>query len=295
MKKLFLLIPVVPLLLIAMAFTTQTTVQFMGTDWDTAKNKAFAEGKLYFVDFDASYCATCRNMDQSTYMDETLASYIKDNVVALRVDVQDFDGVMWSQQYEVDALPTMLVFDEKGNLVKRIVGYKSAGDLLQEFEAIRNKKVATTTTSPELSPVAPDQPMSRPDDRTNNTASTATKPREKTPPAASGTSFMANEELGAPKPTGKGLYEVSVSEQASKGYGVQVGVFSTYEGVLKKASYFKRKYSKKTLIHVDTYNGSTVYKLMLGTFDSRRDAAYFRRDLRRDGTDGLIKDLRFMG
>ena len=52
---------------------------------------------------------------------------------------------------------------------------------------------------------------------------------------------------------------------------------------------------KKTLIHLDEHNGSTVYKLMLGVFNSKRDASYFRNDLRKDNLDGLIKDLSLMG
>jgi hypothetical protein len=95
--------------------------------------------------------------------------------------------------------------------------------------------------------------------------------------------------------SGLGLYEVIVNKQASKGYGVQIGVFSSYKKVLDQADKFNRKYSKKTLIHIDTHNGSTVYKLLLGVFESRSDASFFRNDLRKDNTDGLIKDLSVMG
>ena len=151
MKKIALLLALVPITLMIMAFKGKTTVQFMATDWDTAKNKAFSEGKLYFVDFDASYCATCRNMDQSTYMSSQLANYMEKNVVALRVDVQDFDGVMWSQQYEVEALPTMLVFNEEGKLVKKIVGYQSASDLMDVFSTSKTATNLNSTAQPILS------------------------------------------------------------------------------------------------------------------------------------------------
>ena len=131
MKKLLFSTALIPVLLLIMAFKPTTTiVSFEEADWDKSKTRAAAEGKLYFVDFDASYCATCRNMDESTYMSQQLADYMQNNVVALRVNVQDFDGVMWSQQYEVEALPTMLIFDAQGKLVKRLVGYKSASDLM---------------------------------------------------------------------------------------------------------------------------------------------------------------------
>jgi thioredoxin-related protein len=266
-----------------LAFTnTNTAVKFVQSDWEGSKTQAISEKKLYFVDFDASYCATCRNMDESTYMDQQLADFMGKNVVALRVDVQDFDGVMWSQQYEVDALPTMLIFDNEGKLVKRLVGYRSAAELIEEFKAAQ--LISETTTAVKPQPIAPDEPMKRPEE----------SPKPKTNAFKSG-GFKSADMSETTQASGLGLYEVIVNKQASKGYGVQIGVFSSYKKVLDQADKFNRKYSKKTLIHIDTHNGSTVYKLLLGVFESRSDASFFRNDLRKDNTDGLIKDLSVMG
>lgn len=297
-KKTLIALAIVPALLLIMAFKPSTTaVMFSASDWDNSKDKAMAEGKLYFVDFDASYCATCRNMDESTYMDDRLAAYMRQNVVAMRVDVQDFDGVMWSQQYEVEALPTMLIFDAEGKMVKRLVGYKSASDLIDEFNLVRAGAIPTPAPTPSApvtsnvtpQPIAPDKPMSNPGALFQPSKSTTTS---KTTPR--GVTVSPNNLDDAPTPKGNGLFEVAVRKQSSQGFGVQVGVYSSYKIVLESASKFKRKYSKKTLIHIDEHNGSTVYKLLLGVFDSRREASFFRNDLRRDNTDGLVKDLRGM-
>lgn len=287
MKKILLTLAVIPFFVLIAAFKPASTiVQFASADWENSKSRAMTEGKLYFVDFDASYCATCRNMDESTYMSERLANYINKNVVAVRVDVQDFDGVMWSQQYEVEALPTMLIFNEKGELVKRLVGYKSSDDLIQEFSQLRALNTAPIVSpipTPAPAPIAADKPMSK-TNSSNNPSLFKPTPNTNSNP-------VLTEE---PTSTGFGLYEIAVRKQESKGFGVQVGVFSTYETVLAEASKLKRKYTKKTLIHVDKYNGSVVYKLVLGTFNSKREAAYFRNDLRRDNVDGLVKNLSFM-
>ncbi len=283
MKRLLFVLTLPPAVLLIMAFSNvSTAVKFAKTDWDASKNKALEEKKLYFVDFDASYCATCRNMDESTYMDEDLAKYIGKNVVAMRVDVQDFDGVLWSQQYEVEALPTMLIFDTEGKLVKRLVGYKSASDLLSEFKAVKTVSKPAPIVTPQ--PIAADKPMTKPVKVVKPDVSSFTNG-----------GFKSADLSEVQQPTGLGLYEVTVNKQPSDGYGVQIGVFTSYKTVLEQADKFNRKYSKKTLIHIDTHNGSTVYKLMLGVFKSRRDASYFRNDLRKDNTDGLIKDLRVMG
>lgn len=282
MKKQSFFLLLLALCLFLAAFKPATTaVQFEAANWEESKSKAQTQGKLYFVDFDASYCATCRNMDESTYMDERLASYISDNVVAQRVDVQDFDGVMWSQQYEVEALPTMLVFNEQGELVRRLVGYQSADDLLNEFEGIRNPSPISVTSPAreEPQPIAPDQPMVRPADANANQPAPVAAPVDK---------------LAEAREQGLGLYEIAVRRQNSKGFGVQVGVYSNYERVLEQASSLKTKYSKKTIVHVAKYKGDVVYKLLVGAFDNKREAAYFRNDLRRDNIDGLLKDLSLM-
>lgn len=288
MKKTLLALTIIPFFVLIAAFKPASTiVQFAAADWENSKSRAMTEGKLYFVDFDASYCATCRNMDESTYMSERLASYISKNVVAVRVDVQDFDGVMWSQQYEVEALPTMLIFNEQGELVKRIVGYKSADDLIEEFSQLRSLKpapVPAINNTPAPAPIVADKPMSKTNSPDNPSTTVTTVPN----------TTNDNGLILKPVSTGFGLYEVAVRKQESNGYGVQVGVFSTYETVLSQASTFKRKYTKKTLIHIDEHNGSVVYKLLLGTFKSKRDAAYFRNDLRKDNVDGLIKNLSLM-
>lgn len=300
MKRKLLALVITPVFLVIMAFKpTNTIVSFEQTDWDNSKSKAVAEGKLYFVDFDASYCATCRNMDESTYMDERLAYYMKQNVVALRVDVQDFDGVMWSQQYEVEALPTMLIFDAKGKLVKRLVGYKSATDLVAEFDKIKNSTATNTTTTATNTTATPSSKtivtankivVPQPIEADKPMSSTTT-----TKPVNSSNTFLQDEFLNAaPQPTGMGLYEVTVRKQSSEGFSVQTGVFTTYDGVLEDATKLQQKYNKKTIIHIDQHNGSTVYKLLIGTFEDKRAASAFRQDLRKDNIDGLIKDLKLM-
>lgn len=278
MRYLVLAILIAPLLVLMTAFAPNSLmVKFESASWEQSKAKAQSEGKLYFVDFDASYCATCRNMDESTYMDPRLARYIGDNVVAQRVDVQDFDGVMWSQQYEVDALPTMLVFNEHGDLVRRIVGYQSADDLLKVFAEVRQPVLAAQpinqpTTPVVRQPVVADQPMARPANRADAAVVTTSN-------------TINNQEEGL------GLYELAVRRQASKGHAVQIGVYSSYETVLAQASQLKKRYDQKTIVHIARLKGDVVYKLLLGEFTSKRAAANFRNMLRRDNIDGLLKDL----
>jgi len=269
-------------ILIATKPAGSTKVAFADLDWTTAKQKATAENKLFFVDFDASYCMTCRNMDKTTFMDNELADYISKNVVALSVDVQDFDGVGLAQEYNVEALPTMLVFDGKGNLQHRFVGYKSAKDLIKTFQETQAKTEPVTNTTP-------DQPLGY--EPANN---------------AKAQKINANHSLFAKTVTTTNLpqtaeakiisdlatlFEISVRKQEAKGFSVQVGSFSSYEMVLDQAEMMRELYEQKTIVNVDKSVSPVKYRLLVGNFATRADAQKFQEILKKNKMDGIVKDL----
>jgi thioredoxin-related protein len=257
-----------------MAFVGPTKVKFLSADWSAAQQKAKAEKKLYFVDFDASYCASCRNMDASTYQDPALASFMENNVVALRLDVQDFEGAMWSQNYEVEALPTMLIFNQDGKLVKRIVGYKSAKDLMAAFsEVLPKKDIKTETVKPVEQKLTSPQPIV--DDE-----KPALKP------------VTTNAGLTNKTPSSVGLYELNVKRFASNGFSIQIGVYNSYDFMLEQAEKLSDKFpSQKILMHVDDIGGQRTFKLLIGNFYDKIQASEFKESLRKSGFDGILKDL----
>jgi thioredoxin-related protein len=260
--------------LTVMAFVGPTKVKFLSADWSAAQQKAKAEKKLYFVDFDASYCASCRNMDASTYQDPALASFMENNVVALRLDVQDFEGAMWSQNYEVEALPTMLIFNQDGKLVKRIVGYKSAKDLMAAFsEVLPKKDIKTETVKPVEQKLTSPQPIV--DDE-----KPALKP------------VTTNAGLTNKTPSSVGLYELNVKRFASNGFSIQIGVYNSYDFMLEQAEKLSDKFpSQKILMHVDDIGGQRTFKLLIGNFYDKIQASEFKESLRKSGFDGILKDL----
>jgi len=272
MKNIFLAATVL-LSLSIMAFIGPTKVKFLSSDWSAAQQKAKTEKKLYFVDFDASYCASCRNMDESTYQDPVLASFMENNVVALRLDVQDFEGAMWSQNYEVEALPTMLIFNQDGKLVKRLVGYKNAKELIAAFTEIMPKKdIKNDIVKPTENKVTSPQPVV--DDQ---------KPVLKPITSNSKT------------PTSAGLYELNVKRFTSNGFSVQIGVYNSYEFMLEQAEKLSEKFpSQKILMHVDDMGGQRTFKLLIGNFYDKIQAAEFKESLRKSGFDGVLKDLSAM-
>lgn len=283
------------LAIMTMAFAGPTKVKFFVSDWTNAQNKAKVEKKLYFVDFDASYCAACRNMDASTYQDPALATYMEGSVVALRLDVQDFEGTMWSQKYEIEALPTMLIFNEDGKLVKRLVGYKSAKDLIAAFQEASIKKDHPVATDLKTAPVAVATNSSI---KTNTPQPIAEDKKPVLRPVTSKTNnAIADAETARGKAalTGMGLYELNIKKINSNGYTVQLGVYNSYDIMLDQADKLSEKMpNQKILIHVDEMGGQRVFKLLSGNFNDKIQASEHRETLRKSGFDGILKDLSVM-
>lgn len=255
-------------------------VRFSSQSWEETQALARQEQKLYFVDFDASYCAACRNMDQGTYMSGQLAEYMAENVVALRIDVQDFDGVVWSQQYDVEALPTMLIFNEKGELVSRLVGYKSADDLLKAFRELRTVSAWTPKPARDDAPYKP-AVLPQPNAQIN----------PPTKPLAQSLDIEVDVEIVKAKE----FYELSIRKAEKQGFSLQIGAYSNYNIVLDEGTRLNKEFPNMQLYVLAEQEGKKpLYRLLLGKFDSRSRANIFRSELKRKGFDGLVRNLQTM-
>lgn len=126
-------------------------VDFIEGSLGLAIQKAGNEGKLLFVEFGAQWCMPCRFMEQNTFKDHEVASYMNDNYVPVKIDIDDFDGFAYKQKYHVEALPTFLIFNSEGKVIDRYEQSMAPSNLmgiLKMHNQDRNRRQINTDLTP---------------------------------------------------------------------------------------------------------------------------------------------------
>ncbi len=103
--------------------------------WDAAFFRAKSEEKVVLVTFYADWCIWCKKLEDTTLSDSTVAAFLTQKTVPIRLDV-DGDGRAISDQYRVDGLPTVLVLKTDGTELGRIPGYLPPQGFLERIKSL---------------------------------------------------------------------------------------------------------------------------------------------------------------
>ena len=121
------------------AATLNPPDMFSKSTFEASQAQAKTESKLFLVDATATWCGPCKKMDKTTWVDDKVVAWMKQNAIAAQIDVDAQKET--ASALKIEAMPTIIVFKD-GKEHDRIVGYKSADELLEWLNGVLQGKHA---------------------------------------------------------------------------------------------------------------------------------------------------------
>jgi thioredoxin 1 len=95
---------------------------FEGT-FDQALEASKRSKKPLMIEFSAPWCQPCQKLEKETLSNIDVALQVNNEFVAVRVDVDTFEGMDLAEQWLVGVYPTVIFLDNRGRYVARTKGF----------------------------------------------------------------------------------------------------------------------------------------------------------------------------
>jgi thioredoxin-related protein len=110
--------------------SAQSAIHFEQGTWEEALAKAENSKKMVFVGFCAPWGITCKMMDE-TFADPKVAAFYNTHFINFKIDTEKGEGEALAKRYKVEGLATLLFVDVDGEIVYRVVGYRSSDSFIE--------------------------------------------------------------------------------------------------------------------------------------------------------------------
>ncbi len=210
--------------------------------FERAKLKAKEEGKMLFLDFYASWCTPCKWMDETTFKDLEIKNLLEQKYIAVKVNIDDFEGFELKSKFDIRFLPTILIFNHDGKMIERVeetIGTQKMRTMLKSHAESNAPFVKHKVNSSPRELIQKAEPMTIDDSPTVN----------------------------------------SNVDEVNSSYRMQMGVFSTIEGAGIKSDELKAQFMDKVSIIQLEKDGKVMYKVLLGEFSTMSEAKSFKKIL----------------
>lgn len=100
----------------------ERNITFEKGSWADIMTKAEQEDKLVFLDAHASWCGPCKWMAANVFTVNEVADLFNTHFICAKIDMEKGEGVELAKKYQVQAYPTLLFINAKGEVAHRVVG-----------------------------------------------------------------------------------------------------------------------------------------------------------------------------
>ncbi len=310
---------------------SQGQVDFIKGGMTTAKSRAIKEGKLYMAFFYTDWCLPCKWMEDNTFKDKEVIDFLNKNYLSVKVNIDDFDGHAQRTQFNVEFLPTIIVFDQGGGILGKYEESLSPKRFLELIQGHRfdlaNKaiKLSGIPSAPKQDEIPKSVPVTQPKEevavKTEKTkdkpadkpaekpvdkrvVNKTEKPAEKSPDVATNTTIKEPEakkpdpvvEKPATNTTPPAKPNTNNSATVAttddgKYYSVQVGTFNRFENADQRRNEFKEIFGDGVHIKIEKSGSETIYKVMIGRYKAYDAAKPLVNLLKEQGYEGFVKEI----
>ena len=295
---------------------TQSKVNFIHGTLEEIQIRAAEEGKPYLIHFTAEWCMPCQWMEKNTYTDPKLSNYINDNYLPYKVDIDDTEGHQYKEKFGILLLPTVLLFNSNGELLDKFEESLSASKMLlilKAYNTTENQQSNSSTSynKPNYNTdISFHETASHQDDpfddshnlpaednyygknRNNEAEPEAIVTNNSAPPKAQ--KIISKQETELPQRPSTTKYSNERNTPAGppkKGYGVQIGAFSSLESTKREAQKYETRFGEPANIYPIQSNDKTIYKLVIGVFTTKTEANNLMYRLKTKSINGFVKNL----
>lgn len=264
-------------------------LQFTASDYQEIPQRAKAEGKLFFLHFTAAHVEQCQWMDKYTFSNEKLAAYIAENYLAVAVDIEQPEGARLQHQFEINQLPTTLIFNTEGAFIGGLTGKQTANEMLatlRSYDTPEHRIMPAKARGGNVRPVAykaVDRKISRP--RLIPDVVSGSAPdyaRQQSGQAQSTEQYPSI--YNRPKP--------HATDRPESSFALQVGVFSNYQNAYREKGNLERYGAPGHVFPVKGADGHIVYRLCAIDFKTRAEAEQYQKTVSARYPDSFVKEMK---
>lgn len=110
----------------------KNTIQFQQISFAEALQLSANTGKPVFIDCYTSWCAPCKKMEQTVFVNDSVYTFYNEHFINFKVDMEKGEGIELRKKYEVGSFPTYLFVDSKGEIVHRTASLMPVNEFLIE-------------------------------------------------------------------------------------------------------------------------------------------------------------------
>lgn len=107
-----------------------SAIYFETTKYEKVLAMAQEEQKPVFVDFYTDWCAPCKWMDKDAFQNESAARYFNKNMISIKLNAEEGEGVELSEKFNIKAVPTLIYLRPNGTEIERHIGQASASSII---------------------------------------------------------------------------------------------------------------------------------------------------------------------